>query len=271
MSRIDALLQTRKPAIFVMGSMNAGKSTLINAIFDRGKIVPQSYRRMTARFIRLTYSPEPFVAHMYCGKCVKLRYEQTVHQPEVEYNFKTFDSDLKTEIVVGVNHAILNRGFDIIDTPLYDCNETMNATIMKKVESERPLILYVVNGSKGLLSTDVDQLSLLKRLNLQIVYYTSKLTFNYGTVMTLDIATHRAQSVFNRLIDCELLLTNMLDCAPLVHSYLYTLIAKSDMTHCPFFFYCDKMNPSNTIKSEVDVFLSEQWTRFMHWLTILTV
>ncbi len=250
MNQIDAILHTRKPAIYVMGDVCVGKSALINTIFMQA-IVPQQPTLTTTRFIRLTYSPDPFVAHIRHSKCVKLYHEEKVRQEDVECNLRTptnYRDHMETEIVVGVNHAILERGFDIVDTPLYNCYEMTNEYIMKKVEIERPLILYVNNGVDNCLTSDVEYLTLLNQLNLQMMYYTSKLA--YGSTKTVDTAMRRARNVFARLVS-------------------YKFLSNTDtLLSCTSYFYCDTiaMQQSSHEKTDVDDLLLEQWERFMYTL-----
>lgn len=242
--------QFKRKTIYVIGEACSGKSSLINTLLNT-YIAPQSQVRLTGRFVRITYCRFKFVAIMNKGQLIKFYLNERVRKEDVQ-NTDSDDAFVESDIIIGSPSEFLKYKLYIIDTPSFFASFKTDNSMLHKLESERPIVIYVLDCSKA----TSDNFFILKRiqgLKLDMFYFVNKLGY-----VEPHIKRGKADVVvkprFDRCFDLIIRITNACVFDGLPHRFFGTDLWRINDLKVDK--YVMELNPE-------DNFLVFQWSYFM--------
>ncbi|XP_064627951.1 uncharacterized protein LOC135487799 [Lineus longissimus] len=171
----DTLRKSCAPVVAFVGSSNAGKSSLLNLVLGKTRIVPEKQHCCTARVVRLKRSTAPPGSRDGQSWCLLDKHGNRVSDPQAfQRRIPTELIDLEDEQRYGVDveqvvegtvfaDGLLSYGVEVIDTPGLGESESLNNLLLKAMNNDiRPLIVYVINGQTFLKCEEFDLINNLK-------------------------------------------------------------------------------------------------------------
>jgi len=191
LNEIIIYLDKQKFSVGITGVMNAGKSTLLNALIGK-EILGTSIVPETANLSLLKYSQDPYAKVFYWSKKQWKKIKESAEEfeaialfvKESEETFKEdFDSyileesrmdeievedlslytsakhnksNLIKEIELGVNLDFLSEGIEVVDTPGLDDVVIQREEITKSYLNDCDIMIHLMNVSQSATQKDID-------------------------------------------------------------------------------------------------------------------
>lgn len=217
--QIKQCLSKKRACFYVLGSDNAGKSSLINSLCQERIIIQASWKR-TKHFTRVTYSSIPFVA----------QFNKQNHLVSFTLKDKIDEEDLINLseymwFVLGLPNSNLNQGYDLVDVPPFYMDRNIDNLFWSKIKDDKPMIVFMLNHN----FIPTCDMEIIKKLsNFQVFYVVNKLAKEpieklYNIEKKLRMAG--VTNLLHRLFGIDLWSMNDI--------YIHKKISKNDVN--PFF------------------------------------
>ena len=197
LSALDNYKNNEFPVV-VIGRLNAGKSTLLNALLGI-EILPSANRDTTSLLTKIHYGSVN-TANVYFdnGNFQQINFEQKEIEKYVNYRGEHFSNKIK-RIDITLNNDILKNGICFLDSPGLDSINELNKVISYELLMQANSVILVFSGNDGGGQENYELIKNIFNLNFDD---------NYNIVFVITKSDLLDENEYKQAYDCLLELIN---------------------------------------------------------------